>query len=67
MKQDNHAFAVQEVTAGERIMLNRLCAEVRSFYADPKNKSAYENWKKERLSNANHRHMRADGSQSGAP
>lgn len=46
----------------EQIMLERLCAEVKSFYQNPKNIEAFEAWQKERTNNADHRYLRADGS-----
>lgn len=48
----------------EQIMLERLCAEVKSFYQDPKNIEAFEAWQKERTNNESvyHDFPRADGS-----
>lgn len=38
----------------EQKMLAHLCAEVKSFYADPKNQQAYEAWKNKEENNDHH-------------
>lgn len=37
-------------------MLDRLCLALKDFYSNPKNKEAYEAWKKEKSNEYNYHH-----------
>lgn len=47
MRRDTHESAL----AREQVMLDRLCAAVKTFYENPKNKQAYEAWKQNKEAN----------------